>query len=355
MQLVQHYLRHELLQFSAPAQRINHLLQHRLATLAAYSTQANPEFANVAGYFQVAAQIEQSSRLLAQKNLQEVEKIVERLAIPTLVLKGFAYAHALYPQPELRLHSDVDLLVAPAQRFIAHHALIAMGFHSDAMSVFHSNTSEALYVRKASNSGAPSLAIDLHWQLSASYALYGRFDFERLLAGAHPFANSLMLKLGPADALIHSTVHYLSDEASERSDMSLLDTALLFLALDAAATEELLSTAKSLEVGATVSLVLQTSSARFGITVPRALLDQLDSDPAGQHLCQLILNRHRYPFVLWPLFSGWPWHQALRFLSVQLFPPRAYMDARYGDQSRILQRHLLRSVRGLKRLFRGRY
>ena len=352
--MVQHYLQHALPQYATSAGKINHLLQHRLATLAEYSAQAAPELANVRGYFTVAAKIEQSSRLLTPKSLQDIEAIVERLAIPTLVLKGFAYTHDLYPEPRLRLHSDVDLLVAPEHRFIAHQALIAMGFQCAAMSVFHNNTSEALYLGKAAGDGA-SLAIDLHWQLSASYALYGRFDFDRLLAGAQKFDYSSLLKLGPVDALIHSTVHYLSDAAAERSDVSLLDTALLFLALDATEHEQLLSTAKSMEVGAIVSLVLQTSNARFGYSVPRDLLKQLESDPAGRRLRQLILNRHRHPFVLWPFFSGWPWHQAIRFTCVQIFPPRAYMDARYGLQSSLLHRHLLRSFRGLKRLFHGRY
>ncbi len=353
--LVQNYLRQELAKILEPSKKINHLVQHRLATLAAYCAHAAPEFANVRGYFEVAAQIEQSSRLLAHKSVQDVENIVERLAIPTLVLKGFAYANDLYPQAKLRLHSDVDLLIAPTQRFIAHQALIGMGFQCAAMSVFHNNTSEALYLRKPSSDGVASLAIDLHWQLSASYALYGLFDFERLLAGAQKFDYSSLLKLGPVDALIHSTVHYLSDEALERSDMSLLDTALLFLALDACAQEQLVSIAKSLAVGAIVSLVLQTSSARFGFSVAPELLKKLDADPAGQRLCQLILHRHRHPFILWPFFSGWSWRQAVRFFCLQLFPPRAYMDARYGSSSPLLQRHLLRSFRGLKRLFHGRY
>ncbi len=50
--------------------------------------------------------------------------------IPALVLKGFALAHLLYPEPALRPMSDIDLLVKPVQARRAQEVLAGLGFNA---------------------------------------------------------------------------------------------------------------------------------------------------------------------------------------------------------------------------------
>ena len=43
-------------------------------------------------------------------------EVLAAAGIPSRVLKGVALAHTAYPQPELRVFGDVDLLVPSARR-----------------------------------------------------------------------------------------------------------------------------------------------------------------------------------------------------------------------------------------------
>jgi len=64
------------------------------------------------------------------KALAEVLDAFQTAGIDTLVLKGAALAHLVYPQPGLRSMRDVDLLVSPSQARQAQNLLAELGFNA---------------------------------------------------------------------------------------------------------------------------------------------------------------------------------------------------------------------------------
>jgi hypothetical protein len=66
--------------------------------------------------------------------LREILKALNDAAIPVVVLKGAALSHFLYPEPALRPHSDLDLLVAPANVLRAQQVVQSLGFQGPSAS-----------------------------------------------------------------------------------------------------------------------------------------------------------------------------------------------------------------------------
>jgi hypothetical protein len=60
--------------------------------------------------------------------LCEILKVYQDKDIPVLVLKGAALAHLVYPSPDLRPMSDIDLLIRRADAMRAQSALTGLGF-----------------------------------------------------------------------------------------------------------------------------------------------------------------------------------------------------------------------------------
>jgi hypothetical protein len=69
--------------------------------------------------------------LLLKAAYQSITRALAHAEIPTLTLKGFALAHAVYPQPHLRPMLDLDLLVPYAQRTDALACMQNLGYAID--------------------------------------------------------------------------------------------------------------------------------------------------------------------------------------------------------------------------------
>ena len=65
-----------------------------------------------------------------RETLAEIIKTFADAGIESVVIKGGALAHIIYPEPGLRPMEDLDILVSPGQATAAHGLLLALGFRA---------------------------------------------------------------------------------------------------------------------------------------------------------------------------------------------------------------------------------
>lgn len=141
--------------------------------------------------------------------LQRVDEVLGKADVPFVVLKGPALAWRAYSRPDLRLYSDLDLLVAPA---VFPAALAAL--EDSGLVVLDRNwplirRDVAGEVKLAAEDGTP---VDLHWDLFFSDDLRRTFPIPvvNVMARARPLrrdAGAEFLTLDAADTLVHVAVH----------------------------------------------------------------------------------------------------------------------------------------------------
>ena len=268
--------------------------------------------------------------------------------IPALVLKGAAYALSFYPRAQHRQNTDHDILVAPELRKQAHQTLLGLGFQANSAQVFQDICGQASYRRSTSDG---SVEIDLHWELGNNFALYGRFDFQGLLAEAESFAvgDTLLLRLSNRWSAIHSALNYCSDHPRQRSFLALLDLALIAQNLDASEKNNVCLLAEQSRTWGVLHFANAQAQALFG----QALFPQLGEIRAKKDpLFEALWHRFEHSGFWWPLRTPRPLLAKLEFLWRQALPPRDYMFARYGQNQSLGTLHMKRCLSAIGLLSR---
>jgi hypothetical protein len=120
--------------------------------------------------------------------------VLAERGLTVIVLKGAALAETVYPRPELRHSSDVDLLIAPAERASAVACLQQLGWRPSFVEP-GSGTDTLVH-----SSGLP---LCLHTRLIRASLRPTDFGALRLRGRAVPIAGVSALTLSPADTLLH--------------------------------------------------------------------------------------------------------------------------------------------------------
>lgn len=103
------------------------------------------------------ARIAATAGYLAQRAaLDRLDRLFEAQAIPYVAMKGAHVRERVYPDPALRPASDIDILIAPADRQCAARVLLDAGYvlHPEPANISH----EASFSQGA-------VDIDLHWHI----------------------------------------------------------------------------------------------------------------------------------------------------------------------------------------------
>lgn len=279
-------------------------------------------------------------------------RVLAPLAGGVLVLKGVALGLSCYADPAWRPVTDIDLLIAPAQRWHAHALLDGAGFRHDGYSQHGGVVHQASYFEPTTG-----VCVDLHWALSNLPELAWRLPHTELLAAALPLPGLNAHWLGPAHALIHAAMHYAAHQpAAERPAIWLLDMALLCAALDAAGWAELDRRVRAAGLSGLLAAGLIEAAEHFQLSLPAERLaawqalgrqepaSALLQPPAGAG--SRLLNRLR----------GLPdWRARSAWLLRSLCPPLAWMRGRYQARTaRQLGITYLRRWRDGWRRLRGR-
>jgi hypothetical protein len=153
-----------------------------------------------------------ASRLASVRSLQLEQLLAESIAsldaarVDVRVLKGAAHARCLYPRPELRPYSDVDLLVRGPQWAQAVDVLMSAGCVRQHPEVSHGF--DARFGKGATFRTPTGIGIDLHRTLVAGY--FGmRIDLDSLFERPQAMSVGGMscLALSPEAQLLHAAVH----------------------------------------------------------------------------------------------------------------------------------------------------
>jgi hypothetical protein len=156
---------------------------------------------------QAAAQIAFDG-MVQQRQLSAVVAALHGAGIEPLLLKGFALADLVYPDPVMRPSADLDVLVRPDQVAPACQALARMGCTLPDAATVDVQLANAydLPVILPAMAGRATL-LELHWDL-APRGLFGLdLDLWRARAERFQAAGQPALRFSPEDMLLHLALH----------------------------------------------------------------------------------------------------------------------------------------------------
>ncbi|MBK8068857.1 MAG: nucleotidyltransferase family protein, partial [Rhodanobacteraceae bacterium] len=165
------------------SQQLERLRRHRLLPIALHHARAaGAELGAVLEGMWESLVAHGRRQLAADASmLARVFAALTRRDCPVLLLKGAALGRWLYPAPELRLSSDVDILVPPRRRLDTHAAMLDAGLAGDGFSQHDLASNQASYTDPVTAGH-----IDLHWAMSVVPELACRFEFAQLHARSQP-------------------------------------------------------------------------------------------------------------------------------------------------------------------------
>ena len=281
---------------------------------------------------------------------QELERLVTALneaGVRFLLLKGAALRRWLYPEPAMRVMSDIDLLVPESTHAAATAVMEALGYRPGLSAGGSVVFTEQQYLKRV---GALAVPLDLHWRLSTNPVLRQRFEFDELWHARRRLAPGLH-GLGPVHALLHAAVHRAAMEPQRRDRLIwLLDLHLLWTRLTPAQQDRCVGIARERQLAALLYDGLTVLRHRFGTEVApdlRAALDEAAVNEPTARLLYLQPGLRR----LWMEIGFLPSRRdRLRYLWQMAFPARDYMQRRYGRAG--IGSYLRRAAGGVKRLMR---
>lgn len=282
--------------------------------------------------------------------LARVIPALARRNCPVLLLKGAALGRWLYPAPELRLSSDVDLLVAPQRRLDAHAAMLDAGLKGDGYSQHDLASNQASYADPVTQR-----QIDLHWAMSVVPELACGFDFARLHERAQPVAFAQDARaLGRVDSIMHTVIHYRAHmPPQDRPAIWLYDLALLVRGLDPPGWSQLDESVRRAGLAGLHAATLVEAARWFPLELPSGWIEQWQQ--AGHRECTrgwLGGEPHPGQRLLRSLRCLPGLRPRLRYLRARVFPAAAWMRGRYGVRSgwQLGLAYLRRWSGGLRRL-----
>jgi hypothetical protein len=269
--------------------------------------------------------------LFEEHELRRVSSALDGAGIRALVLKGNALAHWLYPQPHLRVNSDIDLLFQGRQQVLrAAGAVSRLGY-------------ELAFVPHGSNyemssrlivDGVVRSELDLHERLVNAPTYAGIFAFDELwnASVALPAIGAGLRVLSPPHALAHACLNRALDMQNGVPDtLKLLhDIQLMLERMDAGAWTGFVSMARAKSLcGVALRSIVDTVDV-FGTVLPQASLEELRSLADRESLDWHRLDDWRY--MQWQNLKALPTFGArLRWLVERLFPTRDHLRQLHGE------------------------
>ncbi len=234
------------------------------------------------GFDLVSPEAARQSRLINRLNGEHQRRWMARIAAdgpPVVAMKGFVFAHTLYPDPDIRTIGDLDVLVHAADRDRLLDFLQNSGFAFERLpSSAWGFISDASYQPMISADG--NCNIDVHVQPDC-YPAYRSLDAERLFSAARPFEIDGVRYLAPdpAHALVLCLTNAAKDKFGPYSVRKLIDISAILSGGDAVDWTEVrdLFSAGGFEAPAWVAFSLLI---RLGCP-PGAIPEDLRGAPTG--------------------------------------------------------------------------
>jgi hypothetical protein len=207
--------------------------------------------------------------LLVTANLRRVQDLLERAAIPFLVVKGPAVAALAYRRPRVRFYQDLDIVVR-RQHFGAALDL----FEANGADVVDPNWS--YHSEHVAGEIRLSTGVDLHWHLLFFHELRNTtaISMDEMFARERPvsLAGTSVLTTDPADTLIHLCLHACLEGGGRLIWLKDIERVV---ANDAPAWEDVIERSLRWRVNLFVGAMLMRSRSVLDTPVPDAVIRTL--------------------------------------------------------------------------------
>jgi hypothetical protein len=273
-----------------------------------------------------------------------------------LLLKGAHLAYTVYERPWLRPRFDTDLLVGPGQQARADGVLRALGYAPSPQVSGTLVAHQRQYQRR--DRFAMADILDLHWKITNPHLFADAVTFDELMAAAQPIALLGDHALGPSNvhALILACVHRVAHHHNSDLLIWLYDIHLLAGAMAAAERDAFAELATVKGLRSVCASGIDHASRRFGTSYPAGWRDRLEIRNAGEvepSAAFLQQELRQVDILLSDLRAVSGWAPKLRLLREHLFPPPAYVRAKYGPHTPLFVAYVDRILFGVGKWFRA--
>ena len=298
---------------------------------------------------------------------QSVTEALRSLAaagVPAILIKGTALAYSHYPEADLRSRGDTDLVISPQSVERTCEVLQSQGFRREIAMRGRFISYQSTFT-KVDPAGFTH-ALDVHWRLSNSEVLSQLLTYDELARSASRLAklDEQAMAASPCHLLLIACIHrcahrqnpYFVDEVAHHTDSRLIwlyDIHLLAESLTAPEWESLTELAQRKGLLAICLEGLRLAQHAFGTRLPAAVSSHaapdIDSAPS-RYLESSKLRQQWMDFIA----LRNPLHQ-LQFIRELIFPPAAYMRAKYAsDAPAVLPwLYLRRAAHGIGKRWHG--
>lgn len=237
-------------------------------------------------------------------------------------------SYLVYPSPEMRPFSDIDLFIAKEKFEAAKRAFLGLGYAMpNAISGEYASGQQSF--EKTDAYGVEHV-FDVHWTISNPLVFSGMLTFEEARRSSIPVPaiDPLARTLCFEQALLLACVHRVAHHAGEQRPAWLEDIHRLAGRMGKSGLEAAVCLAKEKKMWAVVREGLAVARDRFGTELPAEILDT----PGPEELSAAYLKPgpRRWRDFYHNLQSLPKASEKLRYLREISFPSPAYMKAKYG-------------------------
>jgi hypothetical protein len=327
--------REQFEQLTDPAEQLRWLIQHRF--LGVLDLLVERDLIDLAVQ-NLAQPLVPRRGQVSESWLVEEQRVMHGLAQAgrCLALKGCLLAYLVYPAPDQRWRSDLDVLVAANGVDEARAALRACGYKPLTEVPGGTPIKQESWVHRFSGG---RFAVDLHWAMRKHPLLRDCLTFEEQWQASVelPGLGAGIRGQAPAHALLNAALHWFDVMYAEPPPLGwLLDKDLLWRCLSDEDRNQLAALAVERGVAGLLGESLRLTRDFLGTPIPADDLENLIRAGRRQPATRLIALTKRpfsaYAYALWCEPGLGP---KMHRLSESLFPPPAYLRQRFPEGSRL--------------------
>jgi hypothetical protein len=272
-----------------------------------------------------------------------------------LPIKGAQLAYTHYAQPWLRQRFDTDLLVAPADRERADAILRALDY-APSNQVSGTLVAHQIQYERQDRHGLTD-TVDLHWKVTNPHLFAEALTFDELWTAAEVISElgDHARALSPVHALLLACVHRVAHHHNSEKLIWLYDIHVLVSVMAPAQREEFLDLARAKRLRSICASGLDSAQRRFATQHPAGWLDRLKTgsdEPIEPTAVFLQHGVRRIDVLMSDLRAVGGWTRKMRLIREHLFPPAAYVRARYGRHTPLVFAYVGRVLTGVGKWFR---
>ena len=273
-------------------------------------------------------------RLAAARELSEAHDLSRLLdgahsrGLELLLLKGAALAYTHYRQPYLRPRNDVDLFLRLSDLGRAEELLASLGYERAPEADAEVWTGQRHYVKTAATG---AVHIDLHWRVANPLAFAEALTFDDAWprSVAVPVLGPFARALSAPDAMLLACIHRVAHHQDRINLLWLWDIHLIASAFSAAEWRLFLDRAIRSRMRSVCARSFMLASECFGTEIPETASSALRAAADEPAAAFLRGGLRQVDIARADLAALTTWRQRFALVREHLWPPVAYMRAKY--------------------------